>query len=88
MRLSEYCGKNGRMLELSNLKLYFSYETLIAFEHPDAGLVIRENNWGPTTGKHLNAINNDTRIRVPGNLFQQQWQEFAESKGLDASISI
>lgn len=35
---------------------YYSYRTLVAFRTPDAGLVVRENNWGPTTGKHLNWI--------------------------------
>ena len=35
---------------------YFSYETLVAFNHTLSGLVVRSNVWGNTTGKHLNAI--------------------------------
>ena len=35
---------------------YFSYETLVAFNHTLSGLVVRYNVWGHTTGKHLNAI--------------------------------
>lgn len=35
---------------------YFSYQTCIAFRTPKTGLVVRENSWGPTTGKHLNWI--------------------------------
>ena len=35
---------------------YFSYRTLVAFRTPDTGLVVHENNWSQTTGKHLNWI--------------------------------
>lgn len=34
---------------------YFSYRTLVAVRVP-GHTIIRENVWGPTTGKHLNAI--------------------------------
>jgi hypothetical protein len=88
MRLSEYCGKNARSLEIGNLTLYFSYETLIAFDHPETGLTIRENDWGPTTGKHLNAINDNQRERIPGDVFENRWQEVATALGMDADIQI
>lgn len=35
---------------------WFSYETCIAFDSPDHGLVVSENAWTMTTGRHLNAI--------------------------------
>jgi hypothetical protein len=36
---------------------YFSYRTLVAASGPGVGgLIVRENDWGPTTGKHLNWI--------------------------------
>ncbi len=35
---------------------YFSYRTCVAFRTPDTGLIVRQNDWGPTTGKHLNWI--------------------------------
>lgn len=38
---------------------YFSYRTLVAVrirKYPELGLLVRENVWGPTTGKHLNWI--------------------------------
>lgn len=88
MRLSEYCGKNARSLEIGNLLLYFSYETLIAFSHPDTGLVIRENDWGPTTGKHLNAINDNHRHRIPGETFEKQWKEVSTALGINGDIRI
>lgn len=87
MRLTEYCGSNARCLEMNGLKLYFSYETLIAFYHVETGLVVRENDWGPTTGKHLNAIESDKRFRIPGDAFERQWGKLAESLGIDKKIT-
>jgi hypothetical protein len=52
--------------------LYFSYETLIAFE-VDGTLTIRKNDWGPTTGRHLNEINPDKSIRVDRDTFRERW---------------
>ncbi len=47
-------------VEMKHLDLYFSYETLVAFchDHPNLGPVwaVRQNDWGPTTGGHLNSI--------------------------------
>ena len=35
---------------------WFSYQTLVAFLHPERGLVVHKNDWGPTTGRHLSWI--------------------------------
>ena len=35
---------------------YKSYQTIVAFKAPGHQLVVKENYWGPTTGKHLNWI--------------------------------
>lgn len=48
---------------------YFSYKTLVAFRTIKTGLVCIENYWGPTTGKHLNAIQPDKSKRVNQNTF-------------------
>ena len=42
--------------ENSGFQYFFSYETLVAFHHTNSGLVVRENIWGNTTGRHLNDI--------------------------------
>ena len=42
--------------ENSGFTYFYSYNTLVAFEHTLSGLVVRENVWRATTGKHLNAI--------------------------------
>ena len=41
---------------VGGVTIYFSYETPVAFMAPGIKLVVRENDWGPTTGKHLNWI--------------------------------
>ena len=56
-----------------NNSYYFSYDTLVAF-YDDEGLCIRENIWGPTTGKHLNWINKDKSIRVGSDIFEARLQ--------------
>jgi len=48
---------------------YFSYDTLVAFRG-DEGLVIHQNDWGTTTGKHLNWIDADKSKRVNKEVFQ------------------
>lgn len=35
---------------------YFSYETCVAARLPGMGLVVSQNVWSKTTGKHLNTI--------------------------------
>ena len=56
---------------------YFSYDTLVAF-YDDEGLWIRENIWGPTTGKHLNWIDRDKSIRVDSKTFQDRLQRLRD----------
>ena len=55
--------------------LYFSYRTLIAFESKKTGLVIRQNEWGITTGKHLNSVHPDHTIRISGKKFERIYRE-------------
>ena len=60
-----------------NNTYYFSYDTLVAFTGND-GLVIRENVWGNTTGKHLNWINKDKSIRVDKDTFNKKLEELKQ----------
>ena len=55
--------------DVNKVDYYFSYKTLVAFDHKSTGLVIRENIWGNTTGKHLNWIDDDKSKRVNENTF-------------------
>jgi len=61
--------------DVNKVLYYFSYKTLVAFEHVSTGLVIRENIWGNTTGKHLNWIDNDKSKRVNTETFFEKLDE-------------
>lgn len=69
-----YKGENNKPLVnavaviLYDKVLYFSYETLIAFEI-GGRLIISENIWGNTTGKHLNAIDPNKKRRLSHDKF-------------------
>jgi hypothetical protein len=69
-------GKSARPnfteVRIGRVRLWFSYETPIALYTPDLGTVVRENEWGPTTGKHLNHIDGHSEGRVSGEEFQRK----------------
>lgn len=67
-----YAGKNTDAICVSTaaIDIFFSYETPVAFRK-DYKLVVRENDWGPTTGRHLNAIDPDKSVRVRGDEFER-----------------
>lgn len=67
------------VVRLPQMTLWFSYSTLVAFTHPERGVVCIRNEWGPTTGKHLNAIEGDHKRRVTRAEFEEL---LAEVKGL------
>jgi len=52
--------------------VWFSYRTPVGFLAPGTGYVVRENAWGPTTGKHLNYLNSNKAGRVSGEQFTEQ----------------
>lgn len=61
-------------VQVGKITIYFSYDrTPIAFHHPSTGTVVRENDWGPTTGKHLNYVDNGRQDdRVSGDVFRRK----------------
>lgn len=48
-------GINSQVLTIGNLKLYYSFKTVVAYADAD-GLVVAKNIWGGNTGKHLRWI--------------------------------
>ena len=69
---------NSLAFQLGAVTVYFSYETPVAFKASGHGLVVRENDWGNTTGKHLNWIDGGNhKLRLPGSEFEKQLQEVA-----------
>jgi hypothetical protein len=61
---SDNYGTHALRVDLGNLELWYSYDTIIAYRDVEDGMVICENVWGTTTGKHLNWINLDHKRRV------------------------
>lgn len=68
---SDNYGANSLEMSFPNgFSISYSYDTPIAFIGRE-GLVIRENDWSTTTGKHLNWINEDKSRRISGEEFEK-----------------
>jgi len=67
-------GAHALVFSVGAIDVYFSYKTPVAFRY-DGRLVVRQNEWGPTTGKHLNAIHPDKKRRVDGVTFERMLSE-------------
>lgn len=74
---------SSRAVQVGNLTLYFSYRTVIAFQDGYSSLVITENMWGRTTGKHLNWINSDKSRRISYVEFKQKLEDCLKVHDLD-----
>lgn len=48
-------GNHSMSFSFGGIKMWFSYETLIAFQVDCCSQIVRENSWGPTTARHLQA---------------------------------
>ena len=68
---SNYGSHSLAFTDNFNNDYYFSYAPLIAFRG-DEGLVIHQNDWGTTTGKHLNWIDSDKSKRVNKEVFKEK----------------
>jgi hypothetical protein len=68
---SDNSGAHCLKVNIGEMTLFFSYQTLVAFSTRKTGLVCRENDWGPTTGKHLNIIQPDKKKRVDTKEFEK-----------------
>ena len=81
--MNENGAKNFNKVEIGDLELYFSYETCVGFRTSKTGLVVSENIWGSTTGKHLNWLDGGRKdCRIPNGEFKKQLKELLESRGL------
>lgn len=69
-------GAHCLCVDLGKVTVWFSYQTAIAFQVDGHARVVRQNAWGPTTGKHLNAIDDgDKANRVSSEEFERLWNE-------------
>ena len=73
-------GANTIAIKLGDRTVYYSYNTVVAFNGKNSlgeeFDCISENIWGPTTGKHLNFINPNKKLRIPRKEFENKLQEF------------
>ena len=72
---SDNYGAHCQRLDIGCLTLWFSYKTVIAFRDwsgDKAEFQIRVNDWSTTTGKHLNAIDEDKKKRISGEVFEMK----------------
>ncbi len=72
-------GAHSLVFHVGELTVYFSYQTPVAFRVYGNPAIVRENDWGPTTGKHLNWIDGGSKEskaqRLSGEDFEQRLAE-------------
>lgn len=73
---SDNYGAHTLRVDIAGVTVWFSYQTPVAFRVGNQ-MVISENIWGRTTGKHLNWIS-DRSERVSHEEFERLWDELVE----------
>ena len=69
---------NFSLVTIGNTDFYFSYTTLIAFRFRGF-LVCSENVWSQTTGKHLNYIQPDKKLRTDTNTYNELVEQLLDT---------
>lgn len=86
--INNYTSRNAEALcvSIGPIDLYFSYKTVIAFRAPGFGSCVRENSWGPTTGRHIKETGFDPGIsqRMNGAEFDALVEQIASSISVNA----
>ena len=69
-------GKHCLKVTMGRLTVWFSYNTPVAYQADPGPIVIRQNDWSTTTGRHLNWIDGGSKeakkARIPGKQFESQ----------------
>lgn len=80
---SDNYGVNSLRVDVGPLAIWFSYTTPVAFQLDGHLRVVRQNQWGVTTGKHLNWIDGGNRKdRVDSTEFERKYSEALNECGL------
>lgn len=81
---SDNYGVNSLCVSIGDITLWFSYQTVVAYQMPHQDSpVVSENLWGPTTGRHLNAIDGGVKkSRVNRGLFEAALQRALTELGI------
>ena len=72
---------NKNIVELGGLRLFFSYETIIAFQDRK-GLQCSVNQWSTTTGKFINEIEPVKEARLKPEVFEMYLAETLKAHNL------
>lgn len=79
-------GAHTLRIDLGPLTVWFSFKTPVAFRAPGTPPIVRQNDWGATTAKHLKWIDGETsktiRILVSGEQFEKLWAKHVELQEL------
>jgi hypothetical protein len=75
---------NAKVLKVNGMSFYFSYETLVAV-NTGTELKVIQNNWGPTTGHHLNSIDGGKK---ESRLTKEDFQKFVEKIKIVTEVSV
>ena len=70
----------------SSLRVHYSYNTIVAclgFIKGRYVELISQNEWGSTTGKHLNWIDRDKTKRIDHNEFMKQYRELERNFNIE-----
>ena len=69
-------GAHCLCVSIGAVTVWFSYKTPVAFQTGLLPRVVRQNEWGPTTGKYLNAIDGgNKKTRVASDVFEKLWAQ-------------
>ena len=78
----EVIRNNFVKLTFGKLTVWFSYTTPVAFHVEGQPLVVRQNDWSNTTGKHMAEIDGGGKeakqTRVSGEEFMTRWAMMAD----------
>lgn len=77
---SDNYGAHSLCVDFENFRLYYSYKTIVAYYDWQDGLVVSENIWGVTTGKHLNWIQEDKKKRICYEEFSKKLEKMLERR--------
>ena len=79
--------KNLYIVKVNGVTLYYSYDFIVAFDSLETGLVIQENIWSQTTGKHLDSINPNREIRINQQEFLKKQNQVFKKNHFDIYFS-
>lgn len=69
-------GAHALRFDVAGDSFWFSYKTLVAFQKGHGDIVVHRNDWGTTTGKHLNCIDDgNKKARLSAKDFEAKFLE-------------